>query len=82
MPNERDYPNMISPHPAVPTFRQGDEVVLAEGTYQGTPGVFLRLREDVNWADITERNGSIRSHPVAWLAHSSTDPGSQGSALK
>ena len=43
--------------------------MLAEGTYQGTQGVFLRLREDVNWADITERNGSIRSHPVAWLAH-------------
>ena len=49
-------------------FREGDEVVLATGTYQGTPGVFLRLREDVKWADITERNGSIRSHPVAWLA--------------
>jgi hypothetical protein len=53
-------------------FREGDEVVLAEGTYQGTPGVFLRLREDTNWADITERNGSIRSHPVVWLTHSTT----------
>ena len=52
-----------------PTFREGDEVVLANGTHQGTLGVFLRLREDVNWADITERNGSIRSHPVAWLDH-------------
>jgi len=51
-------------------FRQGDEVVLAEGTYQGTPGVFLRLRDDVRWADITERNGRIRSHPVVWLEHS------------
>ena len=51
--------------------------MLAEGTYQGTLGVFLRLKEDVNWADITERNGSIRSHPVAWLAHSaSAIPGS------
>jgi hypothetical protein len=50
-------------------FREGDEVVLAEGTYQGTLGVFVRLRPDVNWADITERNGSIRSHPVAWLDH-------------
>jgi hypothetical protein len=49
-------------------FREGDEVVLAEGTYQGTPGVFLKLREDANWADITERNGDVRSHPVAWLA--------------
>jgi hypothetical protein len=26
------------------------------------------LREDVNWADITESNGSVRSHPVSWLA--------------
>jgi hypothetical protein len=51
-----------------PEFHEGDEVVLARGSYQGTPGVFLHLREDANWADITERDGSIRSHPVAWLA--------------
>jgi len=61
---------MIRTRPLDAVFREGDDVVLAEGTYQGTAGVFLRLREDVNWADITERNGSIRSHPVAWLAHS------------
>jgi len=60
-----------------PTFREGEEVVLANGTYQGTPGVFLRLREDANWADIRERSGAIRSHPVIWLAHStSAIPGS------
>lgn len=53
-------------------FQEGDEVVLDEGTYQGTLGVFLRLKEDPNWADITERNGTIRSHPVIWLAHSKT----------
>ena len=52
------------------TFHEGDEVVLANGTYQGTPGVFLRLKEDIKWADITERDGTIRSHPVEWLAHS------------
>ena len=51
------------------TFSQGDQVFLAEGTYQGTPGVFLRLREDANWADIGEPNGAVRRHPVAWLAH-------------
>jgi len=51
------------------TFHEGDEVVLAEGTYQGSLGVFLRLRDDIKWADITERNGAIRSHPVEWLAH-------------
>lgn len=51
-------------------FHEGDEVVLAEGSYQGTLGVFIRLRSDVKWADIKERNGSIRSHPVEWLDHS------------
>ena len=61
---------MISTELVGSVFREGDQVVLAEGTYQGTPGVFVRLKEDVNWADITERNGRIRSHPVAWLAHS------------
>jgi len=54
---------------ANPVFREGDEVVLAAGSHQGTPGIFLRLRPDFNWADIAERNGTIRSHPVAWLAH-------------
>ena len=58
--------------PTVSGFREGDDVVLAEGTYQGTTGVFLRLREDVNWADITEHNGNVRSHPVIWLAHSAS----------
>ena len=58
---------MKSNRPVGTEFREGDEVVLAEGTYQGTLGVFLRLRKDVNWADITERNGNVRSHPVAWL---------------
>ena len=61
---------MMSNGPVGTVFREGDEVVLAKGSYQGTIGVFVRLREDVNWADITERNGSTRSHPVAWLAHS------------
>jgi hypothetical protein len=50
-------------------FQEGDPVVLAEGTYQGTRGVFLRFREDPAWADITEPNGLVRRHPVAWLAH-------------
>jgi hypothetical protein len=53
-----------------PMFHEGDEVILLEGTYQGTLGVFVRLRDDVHWADITERNGAVRSHPVAWLGHS------------
>jgi hypothetical protein len=58
------------------TFRKGDEVVLAAGSNQGTLGIFLRLKSDIHWADITERNGEIRSHPVVWLAHStSATPG-------
>ncbi len=61
---------MISSRPSGTTFHEGDEIVLAQGTYQGTLGIFVRLRNDRNWADITERNGTIRSHPVAWLAHS------------
>lgn len=48
-------------------FLEGDAVVLAEGTYQGSVGTFLCLRDDVNWADIRERTVLIRSHPVAWL---------------
>jgi hypothetical protein len=48
-------------------FHEGDAVVLARGPYQGTPGVFGRLLADINWAEITERNGAIRSHPVVWL---------------
>ena len=51
-------------------FCQGDEVVLVHGSYQGTHGIFFRLNHDRRWADITELNGSIRSHPVEWLAHS------------
>jgi hypothetical protein len=58
-------------------FCTGDEVVLAEGTYQGTPGVFLGLRADDAWADVRERDGRTRSHPMAWLAsgaHPSPEP--------
>lgn len=60
---------MIENRPAGAPFQEGDQVVLAEGSHQGTPGVFLGLREDPSWADITERNGRVRSHPLVWLAH-------------
>jgi hypothetical protein len=63
---------MMSDRPAGAGFREGEEVVLGRGTYQGTLGVFIRLKSDVNWADIAERNGDIRSHPVAWLDHFTT----------
>jgi hypothetical protein len=55
---------------ATPVFHAGDEVVLAEGTYQGSLGVFLQLTSDAKWAEITLRDGSVRNHPVEWLAHS------------
>lgn len=58
---------MKTARPVSSAFREGDRVVLAQGTYRGTPGVFLRLRKDVKWAEITERDGSVRSHPVEWL---------------
>jgi hypothetical protein len=53
------------------SFRKGDQVVLTSGPYKGTPGIFLRLRTDVGWADLEERNGSVRCHPVTWISHSS-----------
>ena len=61
---------MMSNRLAATEFREGEQIVLAEGTYQGTPGVFVRFRKDAKWADIAERNGSVRRHPVEWLAHS------------
>ena len=45
----------MSAQPAGPTFREGDEVVLAKGSYQGTLGVFLHVKEDTNWANIREQ---------------------------
>jgi hypothetical protein len=60
--------------PSVPAFREGDQVVLSQGTYQGTLGIFLRLKKDASWADITERDGEVRSHPLMWLAHSESTP--------
>jgi len=57
-----------------PALNAGDEVILAFGSYQGTVGVFLNFREDPNWADILERNGKVRSHPLAWLAHATPPP--------
>lgn len=50
-------------------FKDGDQVVLADGTYQGTVGVFIRFKQDVNWAEIRERGGVVRCHPVVWLQH-------------
>ena len=75
--NER-HSNMAHTVPALPVFHEGDEVVLVAGTYQGTLGVFVRLRDDVGWADITERNGEVRPHPLAWLGHAVKRPEEPG----
>lgn len=49
-------------------FRAGDSiVVLYDGRYNGMAGRFVGLRDDPNWADIKEHNGSVSSHPVQWL---------------
>jgi hypothetical protein len=58
------------------TFRNGDKVFLARGSYEGTPGVFLKLRDDPKWADILERNSMVRAHPVEWLEHELAATGS------
>jgi hypothetical protein len=57
------------PLPGRLKFLAGDEVVLARGSHVGTPGVFVAYRADVKWADIAERDGIIRNHPVEWLEH-------------
>jgi hypothetical protein len=59
---------MIGTGSSEAVFREGDEVVLARGPYAGTPGVFLRSREDIKWADIIERTGTVQRHPLEWLA--------------
>lgn len=61
--------NGISPERPQPVFQEGDEVFLAEGTYEGSRGLFLRLRADVNWPEIIETAGNVRCHPMAWLTH-------------
>ena len=55
---------------AVPTFQKGDGVFLAKGTYEGTIGTFLNLKDDdPKWADILEQDSQVRSHPIKWLQH-------------
>lgn len=55
---------------ATPPFKAGDNVILAGGPYQGTPGVFISLMPvDAHWAEIKERNDVVRQHPLVWLRH-------------
>jgi hypothetical protein len=50
------------------TFRKGDSVFLAKGSYQGSVGTFLSFRDDdPKWADILEQGSQIRSEPtMSW----------------
>jgi hypothetical protein len=57
-----------------PGFFDEENVVLAEGPYQGTPRVFLHLTKDIKWAEIEEKqhpgtNQRARCHPVVWPKH-------------
>jgi hypothetical protein len=70
MPKQKSPQPIFGVRSVAATFREGDRVVMARGTYQGTPGVFLHLKADAKWADITEPNGSVRCHPVEWMEHS------------
>lgn len=63
-------------------FREGDDVVLAAGPHEGTPGVFVRLCADTKWAAISERNGSVQHHPVVWLAHAAPGTGTPSAHLR
>jgi hypothetical protein len=65
----KEVTNMLDDKTDDRTFHEGDMVVLDQGTYQGTYGVFVRLLNDVNWAEIRENDGSLWNHPVVWLAH-------------
>ena len=49
-------------------FHEGEEIVLVEGTYQGTLGVFVRFRDDVGWAEIAERRVTSEVTPSRGLA--------------
>lgn len=52
-------------------FHKGDKIYLTKGSYEGTTGTFLSVRNDPKWADILESNSAVRAHPVEWMALSS-----------
>ena len=60
-------PNRIADAINNPKFHVGDDIVLAEGPNKYIRGVFLTLKDDVEWAAIKEPTGAVTSHPVAWM---------------
>jgi hypothetical protein len=66
-----------------PKFRPGDAVVLAQGPRKYERGIFLNVKEDVEWAALREPNGTISSHPVEWMESSrAPEPGDISSTSK
>jgi len=60
------------------TFKPGDSVVLVNGPNVGTSGVFLRLAQDLNWAEIKEADiqgftNRVRNHPLVWLNYAACE---------
>jgi hypothetical protein len=51
-----------------PQFRAGDEVIITEGPHKDRHGIYLELRDDVEWASIKKSNGTVSSHPVEWMS--------------
>ena len=49
-------------------FVAGDEVVLSQGPHKYKQGIYLGLKDDVEWAAIEESNGTVSSHPVEWMS--------------
>ena len=56
----------MSNKPAGTVFHEGDEVVLGRGTYQGTPGVFVRLKRTST--GLISRSAMATSQPSRGLA--------------
>ncbi len=59
---------------ANPAFREGDEVVLALGSYQGTLSVFLRLRTPTGRTSASATATSEVTQPSGWLAPPAPPP--------
>jgi hypothetical protein len=62
-----------------PKFHPGDRVILAEGPHKYTSGTFLSLRDDVEWANVRESDGTLSMHPVEWMRSDVESPTRQPS---
>jgi len=60
-------PTRISDAIGNPKFHRGDPVVLTHGPHKYDRGIFLSLKEDVEWAAVEAPDGTVSSHPVEWM---------------